>query len=64
MLPTNGLVGVLFELLNSIAVRMRGTNINRKTVDNKKKAGWYIQAEKNLSPDIVWLIEAGPQMTT
>jgi ubiquinone/menaquinone biosynthesis C-methylase UbiE len=61
--PTNELLGILFDVLNPIVVRMMGANINRKTVDNIKKAGWYIQTEQNLSSDIVRLIEAKPRMT-
>jgi hypothetical protein len=40
---------------------MMGANINRRTVDNIKKAGWHIQTEQNLSSDVVRLIEAIPQ---
>ena len=39
---------------------MMGANINRRTIDNIKEAGWHIQIEKKLSSDIVWLIEATP----
>jgi ubiquinone/menaquinone biosynthesis C-methylase UbiE len=58
--PTNELLGILFDVLNSIVVRMMGANINRRTVDNIKKAGWHIQTEQNLSSDVVRLIEARP----
>ena len=58
--PTNELLGILFDVLNPIVVRMMGANINRKTVDNIKKAGWHIQTEQNLSSDVVRLIEAIP----
>lgn len=58
--PTNELLGILFDVLNPIVVRMMGANINRRTVDNIKKAGWYIQTEQNLSSDIVRWIEARP----
>ena len=46
-------------MLNPFVVRMMGANINRRTVDNIKAAGWQIQSEQNLSSDIVRLIEAG-----
>jgi len=39
---------------------MMGANINRKTIDNIKMAGWQIQTEQKLSSDIVRLIEATP----
>jgi len=61
--PTNELLGILFDVLNPIVVRMMGANINRRTVDNIKKAGWHIQTEQNLSSDVVRLIEARPRMT-
>jgi ubiquinone/menaquinone biosynthesis C-methylase UbiE len=61
--PTNELLGILFDVLNPIVVRMMGANINRRTVDNIKEAGWQIQTEQNLSSDIVRLIEARPRMT-
>jgi len=60
--PTNQLLGILFDVLNPIVVRMMGANINRRTVDNIKKAGWHIQTEQNLSSDVVRLIEARPRM--
>jgi ubiquinone/menaquinone biosynthesis C-methylase UbiE len=58
--PTNELLGILFDVLNPIVVRMMGANINRRTIDNIKAAGWQIQTEKKLSSDIVRLIEARP----
>ncbi len=41
---------------------MMGANINRRTVDNIRAAGWHIQTEQNLSSDVVRLIEARPRM--
>ena len=58
--PGNRLLGILFDLINPLIVRMMGANINRRTIDNIKMAGWQIQTEKKLSSDIVWLIEATP----
>jgi len=58
--PANKLLGIFFDVLNPFVVRMMGANINRKTVDNIKTAGWQIQTEKKLSSDIVRLIEATP----
>jgi hypothetical protein len=55
------LLGILFDVFNPIVVCMMGANINRRTVDNIKKAGWHIQTEQNLSSDVVRLIEAIPQ---
>jgi ubiquinone/menaquinone biosynthesis C-methylase UbiE len=58
--PANNLLGFIFDVLNPFMVRMMGANINRRTIDNIKEAGWHIQTEKKLSSDIVWLIEASP----
>jgi ubiquinone/menaquinone biosynthesis C-methylase UbiE len=61
--PTNEFLGILFDVFNPIVVRMMGANINRRTVDNIKEAGWHIQTEQNLSSDVVRLIEARPRTT-
>ena len=61
--PGNGLLGILFDLINPFIVRMMGANINRRTVDNIKAAGWHIQTAQNLSSDVVRLIEAGTETT-
>ena len=58
--PTNELLGILFDVLNPFVVRMMGANINRRTIDNIRAAGWNIQTEQNLSSDVVRLIEARP----
>jgi ubiquinone/menaquinone biosynthesis C-methylase UbiE len=58
--PDSKLLGIFFDVLNPFVVRMMGANINRRTIDNIKEAGWQIQTEKKLSSDIVWLIEATP----
>lgn len=58
--PVNKLLGFIFDVLNPLVVRMMGANINRRTIDNIKEAGWHVQTEKKLSSDIVWLIEATP----
>lgn len=59
MRPGNDLIGKLFDAINPMVVRMMGANINRRTTDNIKKAGWHIQNEQHLSSDIVRFIEAG-----
>lgn len=60
MRPGNSTLGFLFDLLNPIVVRMMGANINRRTVENVKKAGWKIREVERLSSDIVRWIEAKP----
>jgi ubiquinone/menaquinone biosynthesis C-methylase UbiE len=61
--PNNELLGIIFDLINPLIVRMMGANINRRTVDNIKAAGWQIQTQQNLSSDVVRLIEARPLTT-
>jgi ubiquinone/menaquinone biosynthesis C-methylase UbiE len=58
MRPGNPLLGIVFDLLNPIVSRLSGANINRRTVNNVKKAGWRITRIENLSSDIVRWIEA------
>jgi ubiquinone/menaquinone biosynthesis C-methylase UbiE len=60
MRPENPLLGIFFDLLNPITLRIMGVNINRKTIDNIHSAGWKIVTLKNLASDIVRWIEAEP----
>jgi ubiquinone/menaquinone biosynthesis C-methylase UbiE len=60
MRPGNRFLGLLFDLLNPLVVRMIGANINRKTIENIVRAGWRLNAEVHLSSDIVRWIEAEP----
>jgi ubiquinone/menaquinone biosynthesis C-methylase UbiE len=60
MRPENRIKGLLFDIMNPVAVRMTGANINRRTIDNIEKAGWKICLEERLSSDIVRWIEAEP----
>jgi len=60
MRPGNPVLGLLFDLLNPMVVRMMGANINRRTMENIRRAGWRIRVEVRLSSDIVWWIEAEP----
>jgi ubiquinone/menaquinone biosynthesis C-methylase UbiE len=60
MRPGNPVLGFLFDRLNPVVVRMMGANINRRTLDNIRRAGWQIQSEERLLSDIVRLIEAEP----
>jgi hypothetical protein len=47
-------------MFNPMVVRMMGANINRKTMDNIRRAGWRTQVEEHLSSDMVRWIEAAP----
>ncbi len=60
MRPDNAALGFFFDALNPMVVRMMGANINRKTMDNIRSAGWQIRVEEHLSADIVRWIEAAP----
>lgn len=60
MRPGNFILKIMFDLLNPMVVRMVGANINRKTINNIRLAGWQIRVEENLSSDIVRWIEAKP----
>ena len=60
MRPGHRMLGLLFDLLNPLAVRATGANINRRTMDNLKKAGWHLRHAEDLSMGIVWWIEAVP----
>ena len=59
--PGNPLLGLLFDLLNPMVVRMMGANINRRTMKNIRRAGWRIQVDEHLSSDLVRWIEAEPR---
>jgi ubiquinone/menaquinone biosynthesis C-methylase UbiE len=60
MRPHNPILGLFFDLLNPFVVRVVGANINQKTVENIRMAGWHIVSEERLSSDIVRWIEAKP----
>jgi ubiquinone/menaquinone biosynthesis C-methylase UbiE len=60
MRPENLVLGLIFDLLNPMIVRMMGANINRRTINNIRQAGWQIKAEEYLSSDLVRMIEAAP----
>jgi ubiquinone/menaquinone biosynthesis C-methylase UbiE len=60
MRPGNPVLGLLFDSLNPLVVRMMGANINRQTINNIRQAGWQIKVQENLSGDIVKWIEATP----
>ena len=60
MRPENRLLGTLFDALNPLIVWITGANINRRTMDNIRDAGWRIESAENLSSDIVRWVEARP----
>ena len=60
MRPGNPILGFLFDMFNPMVVRMMGANINRRTMENIRKAGWRIKEKEDLSSDMVRWIEAEP----
>jgi len=59
--PGNFFLGLVFDTLNPLVVRMMGANINRRTRDNVRRAGWQIHQAEKLAGDVVWWIEATPE---
>lgn len=47
--PENAWVGPIFDMLNPVAVRLSGANINRRTTENVRRAGWSIERERRLT---------------
>jgi ubiquinone/menaquinone biosynthesis C-methylase UbiE len=39
MRPGNPLLGMIFDAINPVTVRMTGANINRRTLEDVQKAG-------------------------
>lgn len=60
MRPGNPLLGMIFDAINPLTVRVTGANINRRTLENVQKAGWRLQTVEELSLDVVRWIEAVP----
>jgi len=58
MRPGNSVLGRIFDLLNPLVVRIGGANINRRTMENIRRAVWEVTVEEHLSSDIVRWIEA------
>lgn len=53
-------VGLVMDALNPIVVRMVGANINRRTVENVRRAGLELVSVENLQGELVKLIRARP----
>ena len=60
MRPENPFLARLFDFLAPLVVRITGANINRKTIENIRRAGWQIETEEHLSGNIVRWIVARP----
>ena len=61
MRPGNRILAAGFDAFNPLVSRMMGANINRRTVENIRNAGWVVDVEEHLSADIVRWIEASPK---
>lgn len=51
-------VGTMMDLLNPVAVRMTGANINRRTVQNVERAGLTVEEVRNKLGGLIRLIVA------
>lgn len=60
MRPGHPVLGPLFDILNPVVVRAMGANVNRRTMENIRSAGWRVVREEFLFSDIVRWIEAEP----
>jgi len=54
------LIGLLMDLLNPLVVRVVGANINRRTVENVRRAGLEIVEVESLRGELVKLVHARP----
>jgi ubiquinone/menaquinone biosynthesis C-methylase UbiE len=62
MQPANPFLGLIFDALNPLVVRMMGANINRRNIESIRQAGWNVELEENLFSDIVRWVEARPRI--
>lgn len=53
-------LGVIMDLLNPLVVRMSGANINRRTVENVRRAGLVVESVDSFLFNIIKLIVAKP----
>ncbi|MBU2547101.1 MAG: hypothetical protein KKB20_01700 [Proteobacteria bacterium] len=60
MRPENRGPGLVFDMVNPVVVRLMGANVNRRTMDNIRAAGWRVEVEDHLASDVVRWIEARP----
>jgi len=60
MRPDRKWAGFFFDVFNPLIVWLMGANINRRTMDNIRAAGWQVEVEEHLSSDVVRLIQARP----
>lgn len=56
--PSGRLMGRIFDVLDTIVVRMAGSHINRRTVDHIRRAGWTVEVEESFLFGIFRWVEA------
>lgn len=56
----NRVLGIMMDILNPVVVKMIGTNINRETVENMKKAGIQVNTVETAGMEILKIIVAKP----
>jgi ubiquinone/menaquinone biosynthesis C-methylase UbiE len=44
----NEIAGFVMDVMNPLAVRVTGANINRQTAENVRQSGWQLELEKNM----------------
>lgn len=60
MRPKGSSLGKVFDIVNPLTVKLIGVNINRRTVENIKIAGFEIIEERMLFTDVFRFIKAKP----
>lgn len=64
VLSANRILALLMNLVNPLVVRMMGTNVNRRTVENVTKSGLVLEQVLDLGVDTFKLIEARKKMVS
>ena len=56
--PSGPFMGKVFDVLDTIVVRVAGSHVNRRTVDIIRSVGWKIELEESYCHSIVRWVEA------
>lgn len=62
MRPEEEMLGKIFDKINPLTVRLMGVNINRRTNNNMRNAGFEIIGQQMLFKDIFRFIKAKPEL--
>lgn len=60
MRSENPLVGKALDMVNPLTVRIMGANVNRKSIENIKKAGLKVEQESYLMTSIIRKLVLSP----